>query len=156
MGVEIERKFLVEAAKVPPSARTGGAHFAQGYLSLEPTVRVRLAEREGEAPRAWLTVKGPGGLTRAEFEYAVPPEDARAMLGLCVAMLSKTRYRVPFGAHIWDLDHFHAPFPDLWLAEVELAHPDEPFTRPAWLGAEVTDDPQYSNAAIALAGHRVR
>lgn len=156
MGVEIERKFLVDAAKVPPEARAGGSRFAQGYLSREPTVRVRLAEREGEAARAWLTVKGPGSLTRAEFEYEIPEADARAMLALCGAVLSKTRHRVTVGAHVWDLDEFHAPFPDLWLAEVELSHPDEPFTRPAWLGAEVTDDPQYSNAAIALAGHRVR
>lgn len=156
MGVEIERKFLVDAAKVPLAARAGGSRFAQGYLSLEPTVRVRLAEREGEEARAWLTVKGPGGLTRAEFEYAIPPGDARAMLGLCVAAIAKTRYRVPVGAHVWDLDHFHDPFPDLWLAEVELDHPDEPFTRPAWLGEEVTDDPRYANAAIALAGHRLR
>ncbi len=108
-----------DRAKVPggcregaaDAARAGGSRFAQGYLSLEPTVRVRLAEREGEEARAWLTVKGPGGLTRAEFEYPIPPGDARAMLGLCVAVLSKTRYRVPVGAHVWDLDHFHDPFP---------------------------------------------
>jgi hypothetical protein len=90
MGVEIERKFLVDAAKVPLTARAGGSRFAQGYLSLEPTVRVRLAEREGEEARAWITVKGPGGLTRAEFEYPIPPGDARAMLGLCVATHLRT------------------------------------------------------------------
>lgn len=156
MAIEIERKFLVDPAKVPAEVKVDGARFAQGYLSLEPTVRVRTSERADLAPRAWLTIKGPGGVTRAEFEYAIPVDDARAMLELCVAVLSKTRYRVPVGAHVWDLDEFHQPFAGLWLAEVELDRPDEPFTRPSWLGEEVTEDPRYSNAAIALAGHRLR
>lgn len=151
MGVEIERKFLVRSELLPREALTDGARFAQGYLSLEPTVRVRRSEREGAAPRAWLTVKGPGAITRAEFEYEIPAADAAAMLPLCVAALSKTRYRLRVGAHTWDLDHFHEPFAGLWLAEVELDRADAPFERPAWLGDEVSDDPQYTNAAIALA-----
>lgn len=154
MGTEIERKFLVQSDRLPPAGLTHGARFAQGYLSLEPTVRIRLATRPGEAPQAWITVKGAGSLHRAEFEYPIPPDDATAMLGLCVAALSKTRYRVPVGDHVWDLDHFHDPFPDLWLAEVELEHPDESFVRPPWLGEEVTEDPRYANAALALAAHR--
>lgn len=156
MGTEIERKFLVHADRLALASLPEGARFAQAYLSLDPTVRVRRAERPGQPPRAWITVKGPGSLTRAEFEYEIPAEDARAMIPLAVAALSKTRYRVPFGAHVWDLDHFHEPFAGLWLAEVELSHPDEEFARPPWLAAEVTEDPQYSNAAIALAGHRLR
>lgn len=156
MGTEIERKFLVRAERLPKDALGRGARFAQAYLSLEPTVRVRRSEREGEPPRAWLTVKGPGSRTRAEWEYEIPPDDALAMIPLAVASLDKTRYRVPVGAHVWDLDLFHNPFAGLWLAEVELARPDEDFVRPPWLGDEVTDDPQYTNAAIALAGHRAR
>lgn len=35
------------------------------------------------------------------------------------------------------------------VAEIELAHADEPFERPAWLGAEVTDQPRYYNLALA-------
>ena len=155
-GLQIERKFLVDPSRVPAAAKTGGSRFAQGYLSLEPTVRVRRSERDDEPARPWITVKVPGGLSRAEFEYPIPADDATAMMDLCVAVLSKTRYRVPVGAHVWDLDAFDAPFPDLWLAEIELDRPDEHFTRPEWLGDEVTDDPRYSNAAIALAGHRRR
>lgn len=156
MPIEIERKFLVREGLLRRELLTDGARFAQGYLSLEPTVRVRRSERRGAPARAWLTVKGPGSLSRAEFEYEIPAADAEAMFPLCVAVLSKTRYRVPVGAHTWDLDHFHEPFAGLWLAEVELKRPDEPFTPPPWIGEEVTEDPQYTNAAIALAGHRRR
>ncbi|MDP0919558.1 CYTH domain-containing protein, partial [Klebsiella pneumoniae] len=77
---EIERKFLVASddwrAGVSRSTR-----FSQGYLSRDParTVRVRLA---GE--QAFLTIKGATlGAARAEFEYAVPVADARALLAIC-------------------------------------------------------------------------
>jgi adenylate cyclase len=35
------------------------------------------------------------------------------------------------------------------VAEIELGHPEEDFLRPDWLGAEVTDDARYYNAALA-------
>ncbi len=150
MGTEIERKFLVDAARIPREALRDGAGFVQGYLSLSPTVRVRVSERPGSPTEAWITVKGPGGIQRAEFEYAIPVEDARAMVPLCVATLRKTRYRVLAGSHVWDLDQYHGRYEGLWIAEVELDDPDEEFTSPAWVTDEVTDDPAYTNAAIAL------
>jgi len=149
MPVEIERKFLVHAARLPTAHLGAGARFAQGYLSQRPTVRVRLATQPGADDRAWLTVKGPGGLQRAEYEYAIPPDHAREMLGLCAVVIDKTRHHIPVGAHVWDVDGFHGRFEGLWLAEVELRAEGEDFVRPPWLAEEVTDDPRYSNAALA-------
>ncbi|MBF1704512.1 MAG: adenylate cyclase, partial [Selenomonas sp.] len=87
MGVEIERKFTVRADFCPQSA---GTEMAQGYLSRDPqrTVRVRLA-----GGRGYLTVKGETrGMVRAEYEYEIPPTDARAMLALCdPPLVEKTR-----------------------------------------------------------------
>ena|SRR5579883_1226250 len=151
MGTEIERKFLVRAELFPAAARAHGASFVQGYLSIQPSVRLRISMKDGRE-QAWLTVKGPGTIERAEFEYAVPPEDARAMLALAKATLSKTRHRVPVGAHTWDVDEFHGAHAGLWLAEVELARADEAFEQPPWLGEEVSHDPRYTNSALALAG----
>ena len=150
MGTEIERKFLVDAARIPRDALRDGARFVQGYLSISPTVRVRISERPGTAAEAWITVKGPGGILRAEFEYAVPVEDARSMVPLCIATLRKTRFRVLVGDHVWDLDQYHDRYEGLWIAEVELDDPDESFTSPTWTTDEVTEDPGYTNAAIAL------
>lgn len=151
MGMEIERKFLVHDHLLPREALGEGTLFTQAYLALDPTVRVRIATQGALPPRAWLTIKGPGLRERAEFEYEIPAEDAAAMLPLCVARLTKTRHRLVFGAHAWDLDHFIDPHAGLCLAEVELSHPDEGFERPPWLGDEVTDDPHYANAALAVA-----
>jgi len=151
MPLEIERKFLVHVHALPTARLGEGARFTQGYLSLRPTVRVRLAVQPGVADAAWITVKGPGGVRRAEFEYAIPPEDARAMMDLCAAVIDKTRYHLREGDHVWDVDTFHGRYAGLWLAEVELGAEDEGFVMPAWAAEEVTDDPRYSNAALAQA-----
>lgn len=144
MGVEIERKFKVQPGWTPPGA---GTPMRQGYLALDParTVRIR---RAGDA--AWLTIKGLGdGLSRPEFEYPIPAADADALLALCLTILSKTRHRIPVGAHVFEVDVFDGPLAGLILAEVELRAPDEPFERPAWLAEEVTHDPAWYNSALA-------
>jgi adenylate cyclase len=146
MGLEIERKFLVADSSWKGGAT--GTLYRQGYLSdvKERTVRVRIA-----GDRGLLTVKGESrGLSRAEFEYAIPVEDAAAMLdGLCEKpLVEKTRYRVPFGAHTWEVDEFHGANVGLVVAEVELANADEEPALPPWVGLEVSRDARYFNANL--------
>ena len=38
------------------------------------------------------------------------------------------------------------------MPEVELSRTDESFDIPAWVTREVTDDPRYTNGALARAG----
>ena len=156
---EIEHKFLVRVERLPDAARTGGARLTQGYLSFVPSVRVRVSETieigggaGGPETKAWLTIKGPGVIERAEYEYEIPTAHAREMLGLCAATLTKTRRRVPVGAHTWDVDEFTGSHAGLWLAEVEISAQGEDFERPPWLGEEVSKDGRYANGALARAG----
>lgn len=149
MGTEIERKFLV--TDMPWHDQAPSMLLWQGYLSTVPdrTVRVRL---HGDA--ATLTIKGrTHGATRAEYEYPLPIEDAREMLGtLCVQpTIEKTRYHVRHEGHTWDVDVFHGVNDGLVVAEVELSSEDEVFARPPWLGAEVTDDSAYYNSNLIAA-----
>lgn len=153
MGIEIERKFLVASDAWRGQARQPGTAMRQGYLAAGgpglPSLRIRIA---GTA--AFLTVKGPGGKVRAEFEYPIPPVDAEAMLALSpLAVLSKTRFEVEDDGHVWTVDEFHAPaaLQGLVLAEVELDDAATEPPLPGWLGAEVTDDPRFTNAALAAA-----
>ena len=90
------------------------------------------------------------GASRAEFEYAIPPADVREMLAsLCPGgRVEKTRYKVPVGEHVWDVDVFHGDNDDLVMAEVELAHPDEAFVR--LLGrSRGLEDARFFNAYLA-------
>jgi adenylate cyclase len=141
MGIEIERKFLVRRELLPELPKP--AELIQGYLSVEPVVRVRLRTSPEGREAGELTIKGKGLLSRAEFNYPVPPDEVRQLLDLCSRRLSKRRHNLGR----WELDHF--PDRDLWLAEIELASEDEPFDRPAWVGDEVTGDKRYSNSNLA-------
>jgi adenylate cyclase len=145
MNKETERKFLV----ISSAYREGcaGEEIAQGYLSTDPerTVRVRLYGNEG-----FLTIKGKGDITRAEFEYPIPAEDARHLLDhLCQRpVLSKHRYRITFEGRLWEVDEFHGANEGLVVAEIELPDEDTPFARPSWVGEEVTGDARYFNSRL--------
>jgi adenylate cyclase len=142
MAREIERKFLVRREALPEHLPEGD-QLEQGYLAVEPAVRVRLVTRPDGTRHAALTIKGRGLLSRDEFEYPIPPADAEALLVLCSRSLRKVRRAI--GRFV--VDHFKTR--DLWLAEIELASEDERFERPEWLGEEVTQDPAYSNTRLA-------
>ncbi len=147
MGTEIERKFLV----VGDEWRSGasGVGIRQAYLAAAPgcTVRIRL-----QGADAFLTIKGRAkGVSRPEFEYAIPPGDAAALLDALgpLPTVEKTRYAITYGGSHWVVDEFHGANIGLVLAEVELRTEDESFTRPSWLGPEVSHDPRYTSAALA-------
>ena len=147
MSLEIERKFLVADPSVVEGLQ--GERLVQAYIAAtaRATVRVRIA---GES--AWLTLKGATtGISRRELEYPIPVADAEVCLAeLCTdGVVSKTRYRIPQGAHVWEVDVFDGANEGLMLAEIELASPDEAFDRPAWLGPEVSGDERYFNSQLA-------
>ncbi len=147
MAQEIERKFLVVNDRWRASA--AGERYRQGYLATArpgQSVRVRIV---GE--RGYLTIKGPTqGLSRAEFEYAIPLRDAEEMLEtLCDRpLIEKTRYRLPIGDVVWEIDEFIGENAGLIIAEVELTSEDQPFEKPDWLGAEVSGEARYYNANL--------
>ncbi len=146
MGVEIERKFLVEAAMLPEPEKA--VPMEQGYLDHgRIAARVRIA---GE--RALLTLKGTGaGTARAEFEYAIPLEDARELLRSCSlpGRVTKTRRYYRHDGRLWEVDVFGGANEGLVLAEVELESEDEEVDVPPWAKREVSGDPRYFNAYLA-------
>ena len=147
MATEIERKFLVSSDAWRASVHEA-LRIRQGYLSTETnrTVRVRTWGDSG-----FLTIKGRrSGISRAEFEYEVPLDDARQMLELCPVVLDKTRHLVNLGGHTWEIDEFHGDNDGLIVAELELSSEDEAFERPEWIDAEVSEDSRYTNSALTL------
>ena len=152
MGVEIERKFLVHKDRLPVLGTP--KRLEQGYVSHHPVVRVRLVGDAGDGTphEAWLTNKGEGTLSRAEFEYAIPPSDAKEILAMCERPIEKNRYLVEYGAHTWEVDEFFGALAGLWVAEIELDREDEAYETPPWIARDVTEDARYTNSALARHG----
>lgn len=149
MAKEIERKFLVLDDSYKAAA-VRKIEIAQGYLSTDAdaTVRVRISD-----DAAWLTVKSRNyGAVRGEWEYAVPPGDAREMLASCCGcrIIEKTRYIVEAGnGLIWEVDEFHGRHQGLVVAEIELPAEDAVFAKAPFIGREVTGLPEYYNSSLA-------
>ncbi|PYB73005.1 MULTISPECIES: CYTH domain-containing protein [Rhizobium] len=148
MAKEIERKFLVrnDGWKAGVTSRT---RIRQAYVTAEPDRSVRIRTRNDET--AQLTIKfGTGLLTRDEFEYDIPHEDALEMIEFATGnVIEKTRYTVDFKGFTWEIDVFEGAYRGLVIAEVEMASEEDEPLLPAWLGQEVTGDKRYSNQALA-------
>lgn len=147
MATEIERKFLVVDERWRAQAR-GWRRIVQGYLANTErgSIRVRL-----EGDRASLNIKSMTlGVTRSEFDYPIPLDEAEIILQtLCMKpLIEKTRHEVDHEGHLWEIDEFHGDNAGLVVAEIELRDKLEPFAKPAWLGAEVSDDPRYYNVCL--------
>jgi CYTH domain-containing protein len=145
VATEIERKFLVRDRRFLDG--DVGVPFRQGYLSRDPdrTVRVRVAGEQG-----FLTIKGrPNGASRPEFEFEIPLDEARDLLGLCAGLLiEKTRHRIDHAGLTWDVDVFSGANDGLIIAEVELPSEDHAVEMPDWVGEEVTGDVRYYNSRL--------
>lgn len=167
MAQEIEHKFLIQDKTYQSLAE--GIYYHQGYIPTlnGMTVRIRIAGN-----RAYITLKDHvKGLSRHEFEYEIPFEDASQQLELMCEkpQIEKHRYVIPIekcldangdpccaslpdgtpvtGLH-WEVDEFHGDNEGLVVAEIEVPSEDTLFTLPSWIGKEVTGDHKYYNSQL--------
>ena len=161
MGLEIERKFLVDGDYVKKiTANEHPMLITQGYIledeETNTVLRVRLqayATGMSEPRLGFITIKrGIDALRREEFEYEIPGEDAEHMLRtMCTTVITKIRRIVPCKHSMlnWEVDYFmNEEFDGLVIAEIELPSPDTEIFLPSWIREEVTDDPQYLNSNL--------
>ena len=146
MGIEIERKFLVVSDEWKRLAEP--VFMRQGYICSLPgrVVRVRI-----EADSAMLTMKGKSsGISRGEWEYAIPLMDAEELLrDLCEQpLIEKKRYRIAIDGLVWEVDEFLGDNAGLIVAEVELLSEEQNVILPNWVGEEVSHDHRYANANL--------
>jgi adenylate cyclase len=147
MSFEIERKFLVRGNDWHCLA-TSHMSIRQAYLSCsgKASIRVRIRS-EGTAT---LTIKSrPVDLRRLELEYLIPALEAEALLPLRQgSIIEKTRYLVPCGDLVWEVDVFSGENLGLVVAEIELRHECQRFELPSWVGTEITGQSQYYNSSL--------
>ena len=143
---EIERKFLLKNEQFTPTS--AGIRIRQGYLTFdaERVVRVRIADENG-----FITIKGKmEGITRPEFEYEIPKNEAELMLKMCLNdIVEKIRYKEIYNGMLWEVDIFKNENEGLSIAEIELASEDQFFEIPFWVGEEVTFDKRYYNSWLS-------
>lgn len=157
MALEIERKFLL-ANQDWKSQVIQNKVISQGYLStlgktdshsstskIPTTIRIRIIEDE-----AFITIKSSTiGITRSEFEYSVPVEDAKEMMKLANNVVEKIRHYVPVENYTFEIDEFLGDNAGLVVAEIELPNENTHFHKPEWLGEEVSHDNKYFNSSLA-------
>ncbi|HEX5608553.1 MAG TPA: CYTH domain-containing protein [Solirubrobacterales bacterium] len=152
-GIEIERKFLLR--DLPAELREGpGQAIEQGYLAIHADgteVRVRSA-----GGRCTLTVKAPGGLSRAEVELEIGRDRFCSLWPLTAGRrLRKRRSTAELsGGVILEVDRYQGALSGLVIAEAEFGSEDESaaFEPPPWLGREVTACLEYRNQSLAVNG----
>ena len=147
--IEIERKFLVTSEAYKQQAFKN-SRIVQGFLSTNKkrTVRIRLKGDQG-----FLTIKGQtskDGLSRFEWEKEISRKEAESLLRLCKkGVINKVRYEVKVDNHTFEVDEFFDDNEGLVIAEVELESKNESFSKPDWLGKEVTGELKYYNSKLS-------
>lgn len=146
--IEIERKYLVRSEKFKAEAFKK-SEIKQGYLNSHPerTTRIRIQDKY-----AFITIKGKSsdsGLSRFEWEKEIPHGEALELLKLCEpGAIEKVRYFVRSGEYTFEIDEFFGDNSGLVMAEIELKSEQDNFTKPDWLGEEVTGDKRYYNSQL--------
>ena len=148
MGIEIERRFLVENEDWKSQAILS-EDFCQAYLNSSVdqwATRIRTIDKK----KAYITLKSSlNGLKNYEFEYSIPIKDAMELIQLSKYKITKTRYQLKINTRIWVVDLFYGSNSSLKIAEIELNSESEEIQIPSWCGQEITGIKSLSNASLA-------
>jgi adenylate cyclase len=148
MGVEIERKFLVNHDKWAQVTKPEGTPFRQGYILSDDTrtIRVRTTGKVG-----YITIKGKSeGISRKEYEYEIPETEGNELLdNFALSELKKIRYCIDFEGKVWEVDVFLDANEGLITAEIELDSETEKFTKPDFVTEEVSEQGKYYNSSLS-------
>lgn len=159
-GLEIERKYLLDRLPELPDGAIA-QRLEQGYLPRPDATSAddpwaggrlrRITDADGTV-RLVQTLKEGEGLVRRERERTLDEATFAALWPRTAGRrLVKTRWTVPDGSLAWEIDAFETF--ELFLAEIELPDAAHGAAPPDWLAPrvvrEVTDDPAYTNAALA-------
>ena len=161
MSKEIERKFLVNSLEdVPGLDQAKATEVEQGYLAIDEHGEVRIRRKTSEGKSKYTQAfKSSDSLAIAEgrdevdlpiteefFNEFWPFTEGRRIL--------KTRFDLFVDGYKIEFDKFKGQLSGLLIAEVEFETVEarQSFMPPEWFGIEVSANPEYKNAWMALNG----
>ncbi len=121
--MEIEKKYTVTT--LPENLDSFPfSEIEQAYLCTDPVLRIRK-----ENQNYYLTYKSKGLMVREEYNLPLTPESYNHLKQKADGnILTKKRYRIPYGIHTIELDLFSGKFEGLIIAEVEFDSEQEALT----------------------------
>lgn len=171
MPLEIERKFLVDASRLPPldawPVPFEASYIVQSYLKAKDSkvsserVRQRIPTDGGPCKYTHTKKVRVDDGVHHEDECEVSKRSYNRLLKRAdpsMVVISKVRrvFGWPGDGKDWifELDFFSAPHDGLVLLEIELPYVGTDFPMPPFIPVvrEVTKERGYSNAALARAG----
>lgn len=144
---EIERKFLIDSFPADlPLKRQHQVY--QAYLSLDPEIRIRRNEKEGQDTAYFLTIKSGNGLVREEVELDITEAHFYALAKMIEHPFISKDFRVyhlPGGLELECSLVDKGMRSEFMYAEIEFPNVDaaKNFAVFPIFKKEVTDDPAY-------------
>lgn len=157
---EIERKFLIRYPDIDllEQVCTRQLSIAQTYLVTEQNISRRIRMQEsGNKTEYWYNEKRKiTDITRIEDEKEISKIEYENLYKEKLPnsnTIYKTRYCIPSGKHIFEIDVFR-DWTEWAYAEVELASEEESYQLPECVSVikEVTHDKRYTNRSLAING----
>ena len=171
MGIEIERRFLVDGREEKPWRVGISKSIFQSYLESVKHIDGKISwnehllvedERELVNLTTWrirlsegvvtLTAKGRRvGASATEYEWDLPLELYNSLPLDSQPSISKIRHHwIGEDGLLWEVDEFEGVLGGLIIAEVELEDEYQDVVLPSWLGLEITYLKGWSNSALSM------
>lgn len=150
--MEIERKWLFESPEVAKDKCELYEKFdyLQGYISVDPEIRISKKRVVGEEPKFKLTIKSKDLLERIEVEKPLTSMEytqLRAVANIArEQMITKTIYDYIYDGHHLTIGIVDEGKPtEFCYGEIEFNSVQEAtnFVAPDWFGPDVTYDKRY-------------
>ncbi len=157
---EDEKKYLIDLNDVPHDlSKCDTLQITQGYLTIDPgksEERLRKQVHLDGSVEYFYTKKAGSGEDRLEQEKPISEKEFEELWQqrTIPGIIEKTRYLIPDGNYLIELDIFHGKHEGLVMTEVEFKTPElkKNFIAPSWFGREVTLDKRFKNQALVLYG----
>ena len=171
MGIEIERRFLVDGREEKPWRGGISKSIFQSYLENVKHIDGKISwnehilvedDRELVNLTTWrirlsegvvtLTAKGRRvGAMATEYEWDLPLELYNSLPLDSQPSISKIRHHWSGkDGLLWEVDEFEGVLGGLIIAEVELEDEHQDIVLPSWLGLEITYLKGWSNSALSM------